>query len=217
MTSLGDVFTNLVGTVVLLGSLLTKMPQVTRILYAGNVLGLSEASVLMEALGYCCFSYYNIMQGYPFISWGEGAIMTFQTIALLMMFWIFDDTIDLRNRFSGVAAFAVIGARLLLRPVPPALIQLIGTLPTIMFIAAKSPQVLLNFRQGHTGQLAPLTYLLQLTGNTLRIITAIQANGGDPVVLCGHGSSAALNLIILAQVVKYRRATEALTKQKLPP
>eukprot|EP00971_Amphidinium_carterae_P221831 4403606-Amphidinium_carterae.1 len=64
------------------------------------------------------------------------------------------------------------------------------------------------------GQLAPLTYLLQLTGNTLRIgnvhqhtfyiqssfteanckahriITAIQANGGDPVVLCGHGSAA---------------------------
>merc|ERR1719382_926104 len=91
---------------------------------------------------------------------------------------------------------------------PRQLVALVGLAPAGLIIVARLPQVLLNHRQGHTGQLAPVTFALQLAGNAARVFTVLHDLGGDPVVLAQHGSAGLLNAIILAQIARYRRATK---------
>lgn len=81
--------------------------------------------------------------------------------------------------------------------------------------------MLLNHRQGHTGQLAPATYAMQLSGNAARLFTTVHGLGADPVVLAQHGSTALLNAVVLLQMARYRRVTAVLSTgrakvQKLP-
>jgi len=67
---------------------------------------------------------------------------------------------------------------------------------------ARVPQILLNSRQQHTGQLAFLSFALAFLGNLARVFTTI-VKLSDPLTLASHAIAASLNGVIVGQVLMY--------------
>mmetsp|Transcript_120725 Transcript_120725/g.336874 ORF Transcript_120725/g.336874 Transcript_120725/m.336874 type:complete len:217 (+) Transcript_120725:29-679(+) len=212
---MSDVLARLMGFGVLVGACIVKLPQVAQIAKTRSVWGISEASVLVEWIGYSATAYYSILMRYPFSAWGEAGIITLQCTAVLFMFWSFSDHLALYPRLAVVAAWMLTSVCLFTFDVPAAIVAGIGFSPSVLFVAARLPQVCLNFQQGHTGQLAPATFTLQLLGNMVRLFTTFQLLESDPVVIVGHCSSGLLNAIILLQIVRFRKVTQALQHPKV--
>lgn len=211
MTAILDGLAELVNLAVLAGSCIVKLPQLVQIANSKSVLGISEAATILEWVGYTATCLYNLLMRYPFRAWGEAAFTTVQCTAILIMYWMFDASVHKPSRLIQVMILVVMSCCLLASNASDSVISVIGLLPACLSIAARVPQIALNHQQGHTGQLAPATFALQLAGCLARLFTTIHVLLGDPVVLFGHGSSAILNLIILLQIFKHRRATLVLT------
>merc|ERR1711879_674677 len=112
--------------------------------------------------GYGATTYYSLIMQYPFSAWGEAFIVLLQCTAILFMFWHFADGLWLYPRLVAFVGWMVCSLWLLTVELPPWLETGIGLAPAGLFAAARVPQVWQNFRQGHTGQLAPATFALQL-------------------------------------------------------
>mmetsp|Transcript_108956 Transcript_108956/g.307059 ORF Transcript_108956/g.307059 Transcript_108956/m.307059 type:complete len:219 (-) Transcript_108956:231-887(-) len=202
-----DVLATLVNYAVFLGACVVKMPQVGRIARARSAVGISEASLVIEGCGYSMVCYYSLLMKYQLTAWCENGVITLQALAVLVLYWVFAEGVDIRSRLAALAAWFVGSYLFLTADVPARVLAAVGFGPTLLFAAARVPQVILNAKQGHTGQLAPETFALQLAGNLARLFTTCHLLLGDPIVLSGHLSSAVFNAIILAQIVRYRDAT----------
>jgi len=77
-----------------------------------------------------------------------------------------------------------------------------------LMLSSRVPQVIANFRNGHTGVLSPVTLFANLLGSTARIFTTIQEAGGDVGMLASFGTSVLMNFVMFSQVVLYRGATK---------
>ena len=78
--------------------------------------------------------------------------------------------------------------------------QVAGGLPIALMLVGRLPQILLNFRQGHAGQLAFVTYLLNVAGSGARTFTILQ-EVDDKLALTSGISGFVQNAILLAQIV----------------
>ncbi|CAM9874529.1 unnamed protein product [Scytosiphon promiscuus] len=67
--------------------------------------------------------------------------------------------------------------------------------------------IMVNHQNGHTGQLASVTTLLNFFGATVRILTTIEEVGWDLGLLAMHGLSSFLNGVLALQVVLYWNRT----------
>lgn len=67
-------------------------------------------------------------------------------------------------------------------------------------------QIVSNFKQGHTGQLAFVTLVLNFGGSVARLFTTLQETG-DPVQLLGFGVAILLNGTLVLQVLLFWGAT----------
>ena len=67
-------------------------------------------------------------------------------------------------------------------------------------------QILFNFKQGHTGQLALVTLVLNFAGSIARLFTTMQETG-DPVQVAGFGVGILLNGTLVLQVLMFWGAT----------
>ncbi|KAL8451241.1 hypothetical protein Emed_002114 [Eimeria media] len=66
-----DVVGQSLNYVILAGSLVVRLPQIIAIFRAQSIAGISEASVLVEALSSWLFVIYNLLQRHSFKTWGE--------------------------------------------------------------------------------------------------------------------------------------------------
>ena len=69
-----------------------------------------------------------------------------------------------------------------------------------------------NFKQGHTGQLAIITLVLNLAGSFARLFTTMQETG-DPVQVAGFGVAILLNGTLVLQVLVLWGATNKVLAQ----
>ena len=76
-----------------------------------------------------------------------------------------------------------------------------GGLPIVLMLFGRLPQIVQNQRQGHAGQLALITYLLNVLGGTARVFTTLQELGDDKLVLCNVVSGLLQNAVILSQIL----------------
>uniref|UniRef100_A0A7S1F0U9 Mannose-P-dolichol utilization defect 1 protein homolog n=1 Tax=Noctiluca scintillans TaxID=2966 RepID=A0A7S1F0U9_NOCSC len=207
----GTVLVHLINGSVVVGSLMTKLPQVFCIWRSRSVLGLSEASVVLEALGYCTAALYSATMRYPIGTYGETLSLSLQGLLIVLLFWFFSQNINLGMRFCGLVLWLGFVPLFLLASPPPLLIYLVGLTPPCLFSVARLQQIIVNHRQGHTGQLSPITLLLQCCGCAARIFTTFHVIAGDSVVLLSFSSSFLLNAVLVTQVIKFKRTTKALT------
>ena len=82
----------------------------------------------------------------------------------------------------------------------------------VLTVFTRIPQIWTNYSNGHTGQLAILTWILQWGGALARVFTTMQDPGiseaSRPALLAGFGIGCTLSFIIILQIVVYRSATQ---------
>jgi len=215
-----------------LGSTLVKLPQIVKIYRAGNVAGLSAAAISLELAGAAASVSYYAPLGYAFSTWGESLFLLLQTLCIFILYCHYKSGLD--ARFAAVLAlYLAVGVALYTRSVPDLVLpqaacaalgltrclmaceDLAGTIPVALGFFSRLPQIVQNMRQGHTGQLAPSTYVLNTLGAAARIFTTLQELD-DPLALIGAVMAFLQNAAIVAQMVMYRGQSPEAKAKKTP-
>ena len=197
------------GYAIVTGSSLVKLPQLLKILQAKSVAGLAMTTMLMEmCASISSFSYY-IALGYPFSTWGENFFLFFQNIGLTVLFFHYTSGVGSAKALATAVLGTLLGVVLYGRMLPDVVLpapvcstlglsrctvtceDVAGSLPTVLMLVGRLPQIMQNFRQRHAGQLALITYLLNTLGGFARIFTTLQTLN-DPITLFSVVSLAAL-------------------------
>ncbi|EEY55637.1 mannose-P-dolichol utilization defect 1 protein [Phytophthora infestans T30-4] len=190
---------------IITGSLILKLPQILKILSAKDVTGLTPSAFYMEVVLYLSSTIYNVLRGYPLSTWGENVVILAQNIILVLLLWSFyTPKIAVSPRFGLVLAFAAIAAGMF--SIPDEYQWLLASAGIPVSIVARIPQILSNFKQGHTGQLALITLVLNFAGSIARLFTTMQETG-DPVQVAGFGVAILLNGTLVLQVLLFWGAT----------
>ncbi len=218
------------GIGIVAGSALVKMPQIYKIYAAGSVSGLSGVAINIEMVASTCNFFYYIGLGYAFSTWGENFFLFFQNIAIVLLYFHFSRGLASGGAAVAVAAYAALGSALYLKAVPdvtlPAALvdglglrsatltseALAGGLPIVLMLFSRLPQIVQNARQGHAGQLALATYLLNTLGGAARVFTTLQELD-DRIALVGVLSAFVQNFILTAQILTLGSAPKSPAKK----
>lgn len=198
---------NLMNYAMFAGGLLIKMPQIVAILRTKTVKGMSEASLVTEFLACISLCAYNLLVGHPFKTWGEMALIGVQCGVQILLFWtLTTEHLSVIPRLLGtLATFACI-IMLWIGLLPVALLPVLGLVQSGFGAFARVPQIVLNFRQRHTGNQSIITWGLSLGGNTIRIITTL-ASINDWIAVIGYLIAFALNFTLVLQILLFWQRT----------
>ncbi|DAZ95991.1 TPA: hypothetical protein N0F65_009292 [Lagenidium giganteum] len=199
------VISKLLSYAIITGSLILKLPQILKIISAKDVTGLTPASFYMEVVLYLSSTVYNVLRGYPLSTWAENAVVLVQNVVLVLLLWTYyTPRIAISTRVTLFVTVSALTAGMLM--VPPELQWLLASAGIPVSIFARIPQIISNFKQGHTGQLAFITLFLNFGGSVARLFTTLQETG-DVVQLAGYGVAILLNGTLVSQVLIYWNAT----------
>ncbi|KAL8023836.1 putative mannose-P-dolichol utilization defect 1 protein [Plasmopara halstedii] len=198
---------------IITGSFILKLPQIIKIMSAKDVTGLTPSAFYMEVVLYLSSTIYNLLRGYPLTTWGENLVILAQNILLVILLWTYyTPKIPVSTRLGLVVVFTVMA--LGMYTIPEDHQWLLASAGIPVSVVARIPQILSNFKQGHTGQLALITLVLNLAGSIARLFTTMEETG-DPVMIAGFGVGILLNGTLVLQVLLFWGATEkALTQAK---
>lgn len=188
-----------VGTLILAGALALKLPQMYNIYATKDVVGLSPEAFYTDVPLSTVSVVYNILQGNPFTSYGEGCIIGLQNFVLVLLLWAYmKPAPSLSTMVSVLALFG--GVTLVSFYLPPEYqyVLPLSTLPMMMY--SRLAQIYSSYKQGTTGQLSLITTFLQFGGSLARVGTTIVEVGWDWSLLAVYLLSALLNGIMMAQV-----------------
>ena len=205
------------GYGIVLGSAGVKLPQVLNIVRAKSTVGLSPSSIIIEMASLVSSFAYFMALGYPFSTWGENFFLFFQHAAITACYFHYTSGIMSGQSIGTFIPLAAMGVALYKRAVPdltlPAAVsellglpgtitceQLAGGLPVLLMLFGRLPQIVQNFKQGHTGQLSLITYCLNVAGSGARAFTVVQELN-DPLVLTSALSSFVQNALLVAQIL----------------
>ena len=189
----------ILGYGILVGSLFLQVPQLVKILRLRSVAGISRWSRYSEVPINTSSCIYHFLIGAPLSTWGENIIVLTQNLVIVCTCWIWDKhRVAKREMVSAVAALALLSAVQL--SLPPSLVPLLIWLNIPFILGSTVPQIVQNFQQGHTGQLAIATCFMKMGGCVVRLFTTITQIGFDPGLLIGYGAGASMNLTLMLQV-----------------
>lgn len=203
---------------ILLGGLGVRLPQLYMVWKARSVVGISESSVLVEALGAWLFVAYNLLQRHAFATWGEVFFIGVQNLLLVSLYWTYSPGRGgerrrcIRWAAAIVAVLVACYTRLLPSRVCRALENLLGVSPLPLMLLARMPQIFQNYKQGHTGQLSLLTLSLTLLGGLARLATVFQ-QVPDGFILISSAMTVILNLVPTLQIMYYWNETETVLQR----
>ncbi|KAJ3037792.1 hypothetical protein HDV00_001293 [Rhizophlyctis rosea] len=192
------------GIGIVAGSSILKVPQILKIVNSGSAKGISFSGYLLETLAFAISLAYNWRGGNPFSTYGELAFIYVQNILITLLI------LSYSKRYLGLILLALSLGAFSYALVTPSLIStnLLTTLQMstiFLSIGSKLPQVWGNFVAKSTGQLSAITIFLQFAGSAARVFTTLQEID-DPVLLASNVIAFLLNVVILVQVIVYRKA-----------
>ena len=200
------------GYAIVAGSAGVKLPQVLAINRAKSVGGLAGSSIIIEfASTVSSFAYFMAL-GYPFSTWGENFFLFFGQAVMTALYFHFTYGVLSQQSLATFLPLGLMGVVLYRRAVPDIVLpnalcqllklpsctvtceQLAGSLPMILMLFGRMPQIFRNMKQGHTGQLSLITYMLNVAGGAARLFTVLQELD-DSIVLASVISATAQNAI----------------------
>jgi len=206
------------GYGIVAGSAGVKLPQLITIYRAGGVSGLSGTSIVIE-MASCISSFaYYIALGYPFSTWGENFFLFFGQTVMALFYFHFTAGVLSPKSIATFLPLLAMGFTLYRRAVPdialpPAVCEVLrvpsctltcehiaGSLPMILMLFGRLPQIAQNLRQGHTGQLSLVTYLMNVAGSGARVFTVMQELD-DKIALASAFSSFLQNAVLVVQIL----------------
>eukprot|EP00922_Rhytidocystis_sp_ex-Travisia-forbesii_P056249 GHVS01083283.1.p1 GENE.GHVS01083283.1~~GHVS01083283.1.p1 ORF type:complete len:282 (+),score=16.42 GHVS01083283.1:430-1275(+) len=213
---------SLLDVAIIFGATIVKLPQILKIQQAQNVAGLNESSFVIEVFAGSLFVGYNILEGYPFSTWGDVAIVVLQCIVLVLLYWVYSHPTEkdnhgnlrsvsrIQSRTTYSALWVAMMAVILSGWLPKGITPILGLSPVPCSVCARVPQILQNFRQKHTGQLSLLTLTMMVSGNIVRLLTTLHLN--DNILIASNLIASVTNGIPLLQIMWYRANTAKLKK-----
>mmetsp|Transcript_16502 Transcript_16502/g.36454 ORF Transcript_16502/g.36454 Transcript_16502/m.36454 type:complete len:251 (-) Transcript_16502:65-817(-) len=194
---------------VIVGAIAVKVPQLLKILAAGNAKGLSELTPAIEIVGNSFNAAYFIHVGAPFKNWGEAVFLNLQCAVQLLLTWHYTSGLSLITRVPFVCLYLAFLAAVYSDAIPADVYPVISLSVAVLFTAARAPQIFLNFKQGHTGQLSLVTYTLNVLGNMARFATTF-LQVGDPFLIGTVVAIMSTNVTLVLQILYYWDATNSI-------
>ncbi|KAL0053032.1 hypothetical protein WJX82_011698 [Trebouxia sp. C0006] len=193
------------GYAIVAGASLLKVPQILGILNSGSAAGLNMASFELENIGFSIHTAYGIVLGLPFSAFGEAVIILLQNTFLLAIIYYYAKA-PLWRGFLMILLTACGGWFVLSGNATEKMIMSAYELNNFIFMAARLPQILVNYKAKNTGQLSLITAFMSTAGCLARIFTSVQEGAGLSMVR-GFCIGGVLNLTIVLQILWYAKNT----------
>jgi mannose-P-dolichol utilization defect 1 len=141
-------------------------------------------------------------------------LISIQCAIQCLLFWFFAPSVWLPGRVVGGAVIGYLVMWILQGGLSEQYYPLLGSAPIVLSIWSRLPQIALNWKQGHTGQLALITFGLSGLGNLARVFTTIKQTPDDTISVLSMGVAAVLNFILVTQIVVYWNSNQDEKKRK---
>ncbi|CAL5223684.1 g6235 [Coccomyxa viridis] len=166
-----EVVATILGYCVLLGSCTRSVPQIVRIVKNRSADGVSMAAQYAELIAYSITLAYNLRHRYAFSTYGDTATCWLQDIVLIILIARYRKQLGPKTLASGILIGLGLWAMLSGAVSMHALAALQASTIAIIALGGRLPQIMLNARRGNSGELSPLTSILNLAGNVVRLFT----------------------------------------------
>lgn len=145
-----------------------------KIIGSGSVDGLNRLGAYTDVFSYFHTMCYARHRGLGLHIYGEVILIAIQNFTILMCFYKFDKSVQLREKAVFLALFSVYAFILLQGTmVPEPTWKLIISTGPMCSAFGRFSQMYSNWRNGSTGQLAIVTLLLQTFINTSRMVVTL--------------------------------------------
>jgi hypothetical protein len=159
---------------------------------------------------------YSIRQKIPFSVYGESLIILAQNAVIVLMFWTYSKSISVLEKialFFGYLAYSY-----LLFSGDHYLTQthwdLVQKSSMFLMVASRVPQIITNFMNKSTGQLAFITFFLNFAGGLARLFT-VMVETSDFMYQLQYILGTVLSAILVVQFALYWNTGKKVT-QKAP-
>lgn len=200
------------GILIIAGACLNKAPVILNIMKNKSVGGMSASAAYGETVMYANSAFYSVLQGNPFTTYGETLILTFQSIFVCILCWVYTvPKIGFVHKIMAVVAFGVYLA-VVFGVLTPDFYYILMSVNLPVLIFSRGSQIYTFFQCKHTGTQSLITTSMNTVGSAIRIMTTISEIGFDIPMLSGYGISLVLNFILIGQFILYRKKTEEYLK-----
>ncbi|KAF9415250.1 hypothetical protein BGZ94_000150 [Podila epigama] len=219
-------FSKGLGFGIVFGGAIVKIPQIIKIIRAHSAKGLSMSSYVLETFASVISVAYNVRQMNPISTYGEAFFVALQNLAILGLMLHYRGRTC--NALVTVLSFLCLGFVLsknthqLLEDgtvvtaglVPHSFLVLLQatTIPISLF--SRIPQIVENYKNGSTGQLAAFTVFNYCAGSLARVYTTL-VEIDDLLILSGAVFNALLNGILATQMTLYWNSWSQPSRTKL--
>jgi mannose-P-dolichol utilization defect protein 1 len=163
------------GYGILAGSLLLRVPQIIKILAASSGEGLSVFSEILQLIAVFGSMSYGHYKKFPISAYGDSYSLYIQGVMILMLIFYYQ-----KNHLYNLIILSItclLTYLMLSDLIDPRIVLALNGLSLIFSLISKLNQAFINFKNGSTGVLSPITLVLQLGGCVARIFTSIQETG----------------------------------------
>ena len=188
----------LMGYGVILGSSLSKVPQIVNIVKAASVSGLSLPMYLMETGCQIVTICYHVHRNNGFDVYGENLTLGIGNVVILCLWARLHNKLFLL--FGSAIATAIIVKWIMNNK---QLLTWLYGITIMVYVSSRLPQIYTNFATGSTGVLSPITFAFNGIGSVIRIFTSLTIN--DRMMTIGMLSSIICNSTLVAQILYYRK------------
>ncbi|KAI6191392.1 Mannose-P-dolichol utilization defect 1 protein-like protein [Aphelenchoides bicaudatus] len=195
------VMSRLLGFAITFGSAFLFVPQILKIHNAKSGRGISLISQLLALLSAGVVCAYSYEKKFVFSQWGDSLAVFIQITMIVMQILYFDPKLT-SYTFAFMAFIWMLSMSVTYHYIPFHIIQALQTGVIPLIVVSKGIQIVTNFQNKSTGQLALVSVCLQLGGTVARVFTSIQETG-DNLVIASFAVAAVLNGIIFLQMLIY--------------
>jgi mannose-P-dolichol utilization defect protein 1 len=171
---------------------------------------------LIESFGYAYNLAYHYRAGYPFSTYGDFALLGVQNCIIMALIFYYGNQWLPRGILT---LLLFIGGTLYASwpqsTVPLSVLERLCSLNIAIVIGSRLPQILANARRKHTGSLSLATCVGLFGGAAARVFTTLQ-QVQNRTILLGYLVSASLNGVLVAQILMYRKQTQAVSTSRGP-
>eukprot|EP01130_Rhizamoeba_saxonica_P000861 TRINITY_DN10758_c0_g1_i1.p1 TRINITY_DN10758_c0_g1~~TRINITY_DN10758_c0_g1_i1.p1 ORF type:complete len:229 (-),score=44.02 TRINITY_DN10758_c0_g1_i1:41-727(-) len=202
----GLLVSKLLGFLIILGSLIVKVPQILKLTKLKSADGISMAMFQLELSGYLINACYSISLGYPFSTYGETVFLAIQNIIIMLLLYKYSTGVNLKAQLILGGYFVFTGV-LLSGVVPSDVFSYLQASTIAIFSMSKLPQIYQSFVTKDASQLAIVTFLLNFVGSLARVFTTMKELD-DIIVLSGFILGAVLNGILTLEIILWGGSKE---------
>lgn len=171
-----------------------QTPQIARVWQAKSLVGLAPASIYADVFLFATSVIYHVLKRNPIRAYGESVVVLVQTMIMVGLMWRYGTedaalvNADVKSPSaagikrsaggglvgrSAIVLGSIAATVLCMQYLPPSMWGLLVVISTPTILVVQGPQIYKNWRQKHTGELAPLTVALAFVGSSIRIGTTI--------------------------------------------